>query len=462
MSNKPFIQKYAISGLFGYKDFELSFDDKVKILIGENGYGKTTILNSLAFLLKGDYINLLRIKFSEISISFDDSHSYHFTYNDLKSYVHFIEQQKKSENSLMSYISNNLNLSTVDQLINLAKTSEEDFYKELKSNVVLKDLPSRYVFQFLQELSDQKTKFKVFSDLSTYINSTGYKILYYPTYRRVEVDFKSLQSNNSLHGVVQSNRIRQEENILLSDNSIMKFGINDVENRKNKICEEISKSSILGFAAVSGGMISKLLERESDVSDSITHNFDINEIQIVLGRVGDNMSQEDKNTILSQIKEDPSLSKQNSYLRYFLDQLLSVYKKQERFDSAIKQFVTTCNSYLYEKEFSYDESTVSLQLRRSGTSNDSGELMMSQLSSGEKQIVSIFSQLYLEPDKKYVILFDEPELSLSIYWQEKLLPDMFNSGRCVFMLAVTHSPFVFNNEYKTSAVGLKEFIKNGE
>ncbi len=455
MSNKPFIRKYVISGLFGYKDFELSFDDNIKILIGENGYGKTTVLNSLAFLLKGEYKNLSRIIFSEIKITFDDSHNYEFSSNDLKSYVQYLEKQKEGEDGIISYISHRMKPSDLTQLIKMVDTNKDKVIETIKNNDVLNGIPSSIVYQALLELSQRNTKYKVFTDITTYVNSTAYRVLYYPTYRRVEVDLKNIMNNIS-----QSQRrvYRNEQDELLNDNSIIKFGMSDVEKRKEKICDEIRKSSILGFAAVSGGMISKLLDQ--NFKNTECHNFDINEVKIVLSRVGENMSQNDKDTILSQIEEDPSLNQQNSYLKYFLDQLLTVYKKQEKYDTAIKQFVSTCNKYLSEKEFTYDESTVSLLLHRKGLQSKE-ELFLSQLSSGEKQIVSIFSQLYLEPDKKYIILFDEPELSLSIYWQEKLLPDMLNSGRCVFMLAVTHSPFIFNNEFKTNVVGLKEFMKNG-
>ena len=457
MSTKPFIKRFAISGLFGYKNFDINFDDSIKILIGENGYGKTTLLNSLSFLLRGEYKNLSRIKFDQIQIEFDDLHKYDFTYADLKSYSQYLDKQKDNEDGLISYISNRIEPSLLSQLIKMVSSDKDDFFNSIKQNDALNGLPSSYVYQAVLELSERTTKYKVFTDLATYINSTGNKILYYPTYRRVEVDLKNILNDNyseSRH----TSRMQQEQNALLSVNSIIKFGMNDVESRRKKICEEISKSSISGFAAVSGGMISKLLD--NDFSNNEIHPFDINEIKIVLSRVGENMSQKDKDTILSQIKEDPSLNQQNPYLRYFLDQLLTVYKKQERYDTAIKQFVNTCNAYLSEKEFTYDESTVSLLLQRKGAESKKEELFLSQLSSGEKQIVSIFSQLYLEQDKKYVVLFDEPELSLSIYWQERLLPDMLNSGRCVFMLAVTHSPFIFNNYLKDNAIGLKEFMKN--
>ena len=49
------------------------------------------------------------------------------------------------------------------------------------------------------------------------------------------------------------------------------------------------------------------------------------------------------------------------------------------------------------------------------------------MSSGEKQIVSLFARLYLTGKDDYVILFDEPELSLSIKWQEKLLKDILDT-----------------------------------
>ncbi len=70
-------------------------------------------------------------------------------------------------------------------------------------------------------------------------------------------------------------------------------------------------------------------------------------------------------------------------------------------------------------------------------------LELRMLSSGEKQIVSLFYHLYLSGEKKYIILIDEPELSLSVQWQKRLLPDILASQRCEFLAAVTHSPFIF-------------------
>ena len=58
-----------------------------------------------------------------------------------------------------------------------------------------------------------------------------------------------------------------------------------------------------------------------------------------------------------------------------------------------------------------------------------------------------------------MILFDEPELSLSMRWQKRLLPDIVNSGRCVFLLAATHSPFIFENNLREYAVALSDSMR---
>lgn len=80
-------------------------------------------------------------------------------------------------------------------------------------------------------------------------------------------------------------------------------------------------------------------------------------------------------------------------------------------------------------------------------------LELNDLSSGEKQVVSLIAHLYLEPRNK-LVLIDEPELSLSIEWQKKILPDIARSPRCKQLLAITHSPFIFDNEMDQLATSL--------
>lgn len=139
-----------------------------------------------------------------------------------------------------------------------------------------------------------------------------------------------------------------------------------------------------------------------------------------------------------------------------LQKLVELYENQKELDSAVKIFRDVCNKYLINKKVFYDESAIKIYIKSDITGDT---IHLSKLSSGEKQIISIFSKIYLsDSGKRFLVLFDEPELSLSMTWQKQLLPDIVNSKKCDFLLAVTHSPFIFDNELDKYAVGLNEYV----
>ena len=61
---KPTVENFEILGLFGGKDVKLSFTNKVQIYIGENGLGKTTVLNTLYYLLSLKVLMTQNLDFS--------------------------------------------------------------------------------------------------------------------------------------------------------------------------------------------------------------------------------------------------------------------------------------------------------------------------------------------------------------------------------------------------------------
>lgn len=139
-----------------------------------------------------------------------------------------------------------------------------------------------------------------------------------------------------------------------------------------------------------------------------------------------------------------------------IDNIRHIEGSQRVFDQKINDFADTCNRYLVGKQFYYDKKKIELKIK-----DDNGkEIKLSHLSSGEKQIVSIFSKIYLSENKSNIILFDEPELSLSIFWQRKLLVDIVKSKKCDFLISTTHSPFIFENELQEYTHPLFSFIKN--
>ena len=155
------------------------------------------------------------------------------------------------------------------------------------------------------------------------------------------------------------------------------------------------------------------------------------------------------------------LKKYNDEMKYHLLESFIAREEYERnahqesfynLDSKMEKFIRVCNKYLINKKvFSSDYRTIIID-------ESNNELDWEMLSSGEKQIVSIFYNTHLR-NKKFILLMDEPEISLSIEWQETLVEDIQSSNNCLSALIMTHSPFIFSNEkLRSKTVDLSYFF----
>ncbi len=68
-----------------------------------------------------------------------------------------------------------------------------------------------------------------------------------------------------------------------------------------------------------------------------------------------------------------------------------------------------------------------------------------QLSSGEKQMLAILLTVLVEDQQPYVLFMDEPEVSLHIEWQKRLIDLIVELNPHVQIILTTHSPAVIMN-----------------
>ena len=68
-----------------------------------------------------------------------------------------------------------------------------------------------------------------------------------------------------------------------------------------------------------------------------------------------------------------------------------------------------------------------------------------QLSSGEKQMLAILLTVLVEDQQPYVLFMDEPEVSLHIEWQKRLIDLVVEMNPNVQIILTTHSPAVIMN-----------------
>lgn len=68
-----------------------------------------------------------------------------------------------------------------------------------------------------------------------------------------------------------------------------------------------------------------------------------------------------------------------------------------------------------------------------------------QLSSGEKQMLAILLTVLVEDNLPYVLFMDEPEVSLHVEWQERLIELILSLNPNVQIILTTHSPALVMN-----------------
>lgn len=435
MTNTSPITRFEIMGLYGDRDIKLEFTSPVKILVDENGSGKTTVLNTLFNVLSGNWGKLAELEFDEIKIYFPNHKVFRIEYEECdvnfeeienRFPVHELLRHLSDENSDQSHEPIQIDIRTKRLMLLLNRP--------VRSKAAQLTLPGMDHIRIhpRNSLEEQTSKLHAFMHMHQKTEQIKAlflcPVLYFPTYRRVEED---------LH------RLGYVETDLDNDEQLIHFGMRDVEQRFERITDDIRDSSVEWYSIMNGRMLTQLIEGPQLDESALNSLDNPKALRIVLDRVGEHISQSDKDRLLELVNSGKIKDPRYKTLAYFLSNLLQVYERQQDKDNAIKHFARVTNGYLEDKEVRYNESKVDLQIvnKRSGK-----EVSLEKLSSGEKQIISIFSRLYLQESSPVAILFDEPELSLSMEWQKKLLQDIYDSGKCAFLLAATHSPFIFDND----------------
>jgi predicted ATPase len=103
-------------------------------------------------------------------------------------------------------------------------------------------------------------------------------------------------------------------------------------------------------------------------------------------------------------------------------------------------FITIINTLLQRKVM---EITDSGELQFVSINNKT--LSSKLLSSGEKQLLILLSETLLQRERPAVLIADEPELSLHVLWQERLIGSLRALNPAAQIVVATHSPDIVGN-----------------
>ncbi len=291
-------------------------------------------------------------------------------------------------------------------------------------------------------------------------------ILYLPTYRRIEEQLKNIFPNMDSDDWSRARRHTRSDRAI----ELVEFGMADVENAVKACQERLNNFSRAQQNKLTLGYLSEIIDGKYEQVD-IENIRQLTEQQIsdILKRIETSiLSDQQKDEIrriLSEARDTllpPSRVREKIICHYFL-KLIDFDREMSDEETSLLKFVEKCNKYLVSNHLVYDnqEFTCKIFNKVSGEVNSSDEIHFQDLSSGEKQIVSLFSHLNLTQQGNLFVFIDEPELSLSVDWQRMFLVDILDSASCIGIVATTHSPFIFENELERYVHGINEFCTKG-
>lgn len=460
--------RFQIFSLFDAVDVDINFRGNCGILVGPNGIGKSSVANIFYYFVSRQWNRLIDYRFDRIALWFNDDS------------VEISRDEITGLSKIASVFDGLSPASRTFDILNKLKSKDklEEFLSDLVSSrrsipnwkdYLSDDLSSEQFRHFMYSLRRRMErdddeffslpKKNVEAQLDKYMPG---RTLFLPTYRRIEKDLREI-----------SPKLRRKfgEDLSFDDDfeltrssryyvDLVSFGMNDVRNRLNGLASELRDFSLTKFNELSGLYLKDVIRGQAD-DFNVEQIRDLSESALskILGRVSEDVLSDNDKALLRQkvtsIRLNPlhSISVHDRFLAHYFSRLVVVNEEISNKERDILSFVETCNDYLHpRKQIVYDETTFSTTIN----DNISGPIDLSLLSSGEKQVISVFAHLFLDKQEVQTVVIDEPELSLSVPWQKRFLEDILKSNRCSFLLSVTHSPFVYQNSLRPHALDLRK------
>ncbi len=138
------------------------------------------------------------------------------------------------------------------------------------------------------------------------------------------------------------------------------------------------------------------------------------------------------------------------------------YSVLHKFKKIIDLFYKGTNKEVIFDELIINNPKISLIIKflddpiKSNYFEDEEKKFIENLSSGEKQILIILLTVLIESNKPFILLMDEPEISLHVEWQSILIESIRALNSTIQIIIATHNPLMLLNR-KSNEIGILNF-----
>lgn len=412
------IKNVEIDGLLGRRNpVKITFDRSYNFLIGQNGTGKTTVINLIAAILLCDIEKLEKTKFDKITLNLVDD----LNLRPVKiSVVKGISNEKSFPNIIYNIEDSTNNSETFFNI---------DLFPEGSMTRGFSGRGSRMHF-YHEHFSAVKNKINSLLHvrwLSVHrINISSERDEENRNQSTVDRKLNELRSNISIYfgrlAKNYSDRILdfQQASLLSMIRNESGFTLERFSKEINIEKERETLGNVFAALQVSPRKYEKLLETHSKAFKKAAEKID----------GGQGVTIDDLATVYNGWKA-----------HVLIQEYDELEKKKLQIFAPRDIFLKTVNKLLEPRKEISISSRNELVVKVCGHKD---EIDFEDLSSGEKQLLIILGEALLQESASVIYIADEPELSLHVKWQEKLTESIKAVNGNVQIIFATHSPDIVN------------------
>ena len=415
------IKDVTIDGFWGNLSIKTPLSNDVNIFIGKNGSGKTTLINILQAVLTVDLDLLENLPFESVTLNLAQ-----------KNKTRKIQVSRMKDGGPFSWIRYKVGKEpfeipiTPKEYYRRRHMLEVDMLNDLKSTMSeLVDICWLSVFREILE-SDIKDEYRRKArPITNPIDQRLKELMKDFTRYQLTLESKAADISKSFQTDVLTSMLYDEN---LDDVDIKKYLKFELKDEKDKLVEAYSRLNVPeDIARV------KIQKHVQKLTKSLKNLRE--------------QSKERKGFQFGDIIPLPLFQR----TKYMIKLSMKAEQEKDLIFEPINQYLKIVRDFIKDKKFSLSKSG-ELEIKKDGT-----QLSIEQLSSGEKQLLIFFTETLLQQNAPFIFIADEPELSLHIEWQEKLIPTILNLNENAQIIMATHSPEIVVG-YKDRLIDMEDII----
>lgn len=410
------LKSIEIKGIWGIRTINTDFFDNVNIFIGNNGTGKTTFLNIIEAVLTADLEQLFYSSFEEVVINLESNKS--------KRKIKVIKHLSEIDNNGIEYKIGSKKF-VIPLLREYDLRNQHRFHPKIRNEIKsMKEELSGIlnicwlsVHREIQNLEDPEyvgtREIKAKNTIDQRLSDLMRRLTVY----QLQLESESSKLSSKFREQVFESMLYKQEFDELNLEQLEPVEPDEIKRKLNKAYNDLGLSSketrekIALHSQKIGLALQKIAQWKIDKK-----NLQVNDV-----------------TPLSLLNRTLSMIKISSDIDL---QKKAVFKPIDTYLRILKEFVP-------DKTFKLDtESSGELSVYNSNEKSSPNFLPIKLMSSGEKQLIILLTEALLQKNSNYIFIADEPELSLHISWQRKILSAIRELNKNAQIIVATHSPEV--------------------